>query len=171
MITSRGTSRRAYGVVLTLFRWLPSSLRRAVVRVGTPNFTVGAVCVMDHKGAYLVLRQPHRPGWSLPGGLLDRGESAAEAVEREVFEETGLRVEVGLPLSVQVNGIVRRVDVIYRIEIDERPPVVPGGEATHADWLPPSEVLVGADDPTREIIGLLARAAGPGATSGRVVDA
>lgn len=158
-----------YTVLLTVFGWLPGVVRRPLVRAGTPSFTVGAVCVLDHDGAYLVLRQPHRPGWSLPGGLLNRGESAAEGVEREVMEETGLRVEVGLPLSVQVNGRVRRVDVIYRIRVDDRPDVTAGGEATEARWLPPADVAVGADDPTREIIDLLARADRPGATDGRVV--
>lgn len=161
---------RAYTVLLTVFRWLPAVVRRALVRAGTPGFTVGAVCAIVHDGSYLVLRQPHRPGWSLPGGLLNRGESAAEGVEREVQEETGLRVAVGLPLSVQVNGRVRRVDVIYRIRVDDRPAVTAGGEATEARWLPPGQVVHGADDPTREIMDLLARADEPGATEGRLLE-
>ena len=161
---------RGYFALLTAFRWLPPVARRTLVRVGTPGFTVGAVCAIDHDGLFLVLRQPHRPGWSLPGGLLNRGESAAQGVVREVLEETGLRVEVGLPLSVQVNGRVRRVDVVYRIRVDARPDVTAGGEATEARWLPPGKVLNGADDPTREIMHLLARADEPGATEGRLLD-
>jgi 8-oxo-dGTP diphosphatase len=160
---------RAYTVLLTAFRWLPSVVRRTLVRAGTPGFTVGAVCAIDHDGSFLVLRQPHRPGWSLPGGLLNRGESAAQGVEREVREETGLRIEVGLPLSVQVNGRVRRVDVVYRIRVDARPDVTAGGEATEARWLPPGQVVTGADDPTREIMDLLARADEPGVTEGRLL--
>lgn len=160
---------RAYSVLLTVFKWLPPVVRRTLVRAGTPGFTVGAVCAIVHEGSLLVLRQPHRPGWSLPGGLLNRGESAAQGVEREVLEETGLRVEVGLPLSVQVNGQVRRVDVVYRIHVDSRPHVTAGGEATEARWLPPGQVLDGADGPTREIMDLLARADDPGATEGRVL--
>ncbi|HEX6254254.1 MAG TPA: NUDIX domain-containing protein [Euzebyales bacterium] len=171
MTPSRGLAWRAYTVVLTVFRRLPPPVRRMLVRSGTPSFTVGAVCAIDHDGRYLVLRQPHRPGWSLPGGLLDRGESAAEGVEREVREETGLRVEVGLPLSVKVNARVRRVDVIYRIAVDERPSVIVGGEAREASWLPPDQVLVGADGPTREIMDLLGRVGVAGATDGRVVGA
>lgn len=159
----------AYTVLLTVFRWLPPVVRRTLVRAGTPGFTVGAACVIDHDGSFLVLRQPHRPGWSLPGGLLNRGESAAQGVEREVREETGLRIEVGLPLSVQVNGRVRRVDVVYRIRVNARPDVTAGGEATEARWLPAGQVVNGADDPTREIMDLLARADEPGATEGRVL--
>jgi 8-oxo-dGTP diphosphatase len=168
---SGGVAQHVYTVLLTVFRRLPAPLRRLLVRSGTPSFTVGAVCVIDHAGHYLVLRQPHRPGWSLPGGLLDRGESAAEGVEREVREEIGLRVEVGLPLSVKVNARVRRVDVIYRIAVDERPSVTVGGEAREARWLPAAEVVAGADGPTREIMELLGRAVHAGATDGRVVGA
>ena len=57
---------------------------------------VGAVVVRD--GRALIVRRAHEPRkgeWSLPGGLLDLGESLAEAARREVKEETGLDVELG----------------------------------------------------------------------------
>lgn len=162
--------RHTYTAVLTVFRWLPAPVRRTLVRLGTPRFTVGAVCAIDHGGALLVLRQPHRRGWSLPGGLLERGEPAAEAVVREVFEETHLQVEVGLPLTVKVNARVRRVDVIYRICVDSRPPARAGGEATEARWLRPEEIMPTADGPTREILEILAHATVQGSADGRVVE-
>jgi ADP-ribose pyrophosphatase YjhB (NUDIX family) len=162
--------RRAYAIVLTIFRWLPPPVRRGLVRAGTPSFTVGAVCAIEHHGSLLMLRQPHRPGWTLPGGLLERGETAAEAVVREVFEETHLRVEVGVPLTVKVNPRVRRVDVVFHIAVDSRPDARAGGEATDARWLRPEEVAPTADGPTREVLDLLARATAGGATDGRVLD-
>ena len=161
--------RRGYSAALRAFRRLPSPLRRSLVRAGTPGFTVGAVCAVAHGDRLLFLRQPHREGWSLPGGLLDRGESAGEAVVRELREETGLDVEVGLPLTTQVNARVRRVDVIYRISVDSPPEVTPGGEARDARWLRPDEVVNGADGPTREILELLERSSSPDAYAGRVV--
>lgn len=39
------------------------------------------------------------PGWSMPGGGVEYEESLTEAVEREVLEETGYRVEVGSPIA------------------------------------------------------------------------
>ena len=57
---------------------------------------VGAVVVRD--GRALIVRRAHEPRqgeWSLPGGLLDLGESLADAARREVREETGLDVEIG----------------------------------------------------------------------------
>ena len=51
--------------------------------------------------------KPPRAGhWSLPGGRLELGETIAAAARREVFEETGLTVEV--------TGVVTTVDLIER---------------------------------------------------------
>jgi 8-oxo-dGTP diphosphatase len=61
-----------------------------------PVVGVGAVVVRD--GRALIVRRAHEPRkgeWSLPGGLLDLGESLAEAARREVKEETGLAVRLG----------------------------------------------------------------------------
>jgi 8-oxo-dGTP diphosphatase len=58
---------------------------------------VGAV-VHDAAGRLLLIRRGHAPHaglWSLPGGRVEAGESPEAAVEREVREETGLRVRVG----------------------------------------------------------------------------
>lgn len=160
--------RRGYTASLMAFRRMPAPVRRGLVRSVTPGFTVGAVCAIEHEGAVLFLRQPHRHGWSLPGGLLDRGERPDSGVQREVREETALEVRVGLPVTVQVNASLRRVDVIYRIEVDSRPTVQVGGEAKDHRWLRPSEVS-DVDPSTREIIDVLARSNRPDAYSGRVV--
>jgi ADP-ribose pyrophosphatase YjhB (NUDIX family) len=68
---------------------------------------VGAV-VHDAAGRLLLIRRGHDPGrglWSLPGGRVERGESEADAVEREVREETGLSVRAGRRLgSVRIPG-------------------------------------------------------------------
>ena len=57
---------------------------------------VGAVVVRDHKA--LIVKRAHEPRkgeWSLPGGLLELGESLQDAVRREIKEETALDVTVG----------------------------------------------------------------------------
>ena len=59
-----------------------------------PLIGVGAV-VVDHGRVLLVRRgrEPLKGKWSLPGGLLELGESLSAGVAREVLEETGLIVE------------------------------------------------------------------------------
>lgn len=48
----------------------------------------------------LLTRRTDNGRWCLPGGAMDAGESAAETCTREVFEETGLQVEVGRLIGV-----------------------------------------------------------------------
>jgi 8-oxo-dGTP diphosphatase len=74
-----------------------------------PLLGVGAVIVdlhldphRDENRALLIRRgqSPRLGEWSLPGGVLERGESLREAVIREAREETGLVVETGEMLGV-----------------------------------------------------------------------
>jgi 8-oxo-dGTP diphosphatase len=60
----------------------------------TPLVGVGAV-IVDEGRVLLVRRgtEPLRGEWSLPGGVLEVGESLMAGVVREVMEETGLTVE------------------------------------------------------------------------------
>src|ERR1039457_1144576 len=60
----------------------------------TPLVGVGAVVVKE--GRVLLIRRGNEPmkgRWSLPGGMLELGESLTDGVAREVREETGLIVE------------------------------------------------------------------------------
>ncbi len=60
----------------------------------SPLVGVGAVVIQDNR-VLLVQRgtEPARGQWSIPGGLIDVGETLREAVTREALEETGLIVE------------------------------------------------------------------------------
>ena len=52
-----------------------------------------AAVVLNERDELLLVRSPRR-GWEMPGGQVEQGESAKKAVVREVFEETGLHIEV-----------------------------------------------------------------------------
>lgn len=51
----------------------------------------------------LLTRRTDNGRWCLPGGQLDPGESAAEGCAREVWEETGLHVEIERLIGVYTN--------------------------------------------------------------------
>ena len=47
----------------------------------------------DHE-KFLLTRRADNSQWCIPGGHMEPGESVAEAVIREIFEETGIEVEI-----------------------------------------------------------------------------
>jgi 8-oxo-dGTP diphosphatase len=62
-----------------------------------PLVGVGALIHNDGDGKILLIKrrfEPNKGRWALPGGLLETGESLAEAARREVREELGVEVEI-----------------------------------------------------------------------------
>jgi ADP-ribose pyrophosphatase YjhB (NUDIX family) len=72
---------------------------------------VGGVVVLDGPRVILVKRKfaPSAGTWSLPGGLVELGETAQAAAAREILEETGLVVDVG-PVVEVVDRIMTEED-------------------------------------------------------------
>ena len=62
--------------------------RQGKIRLGC------SAAIFDEQRRVLLTKRLDNGQWCLPSGGLEPGESAAEACEREVFEETGLRVRV-----------------------------------------------------------------------------
>jgi 8-oxo-dGTP diphosphatase len=59
----------------------------------TPNLAVDAIVARTGEGVLLIERRHPPPGWALPGGFVEVGETVEAAVARELQEETGLAVE------------------------------------------------------------------------------
>lgn len=59
-----------------------------------PRITVDAI-IEYRQGIVLIKRKYPPPGWALPGGFVQLGETLEEAAVREAREETGLRVTLG----------------------------------------------------------------------------
>ena len=132
-------------LALQVYRRMPTRMRRMAVRRVTPSFTVGSMCVIERNdGRMLLIRHVYRKRWGIPGGLLQRHETAADAARREVFEEVGLEIElIGEPM-VNVDADPRRVDIVFRARPvddaaadDARPCSV---EVVEVRWFGPTEL-------------------------------
>jgi 8-oxo-dGTP diphosphatase len=105
---------RLHRLALRVFGALPRRVRRLLVRLGSPKYTVGAICVVQRDdGSVLLVRHSYYRLWGTPGGLANRHERPESAAVRETVEEVNLRVElVGEPVVV-VEPVPHRVDVVY----------------------------------------------------------
>lgn len=79
-----------------------------------PNYVSGAMCRIEREdGRMLVVRTSYRRGWVFPGGMLDRGETPAEAAVREVREEVGLDVDLVGQTMMLMDPNLRRIDFVF----------------------------------------------------------
>lgn len=120
--------------LLKIWRVLPSRLQLILSRFIRPLFQVFAAAVIFNPDNEILLvkstYQRFHP-WGLPGGSLEYGESAEEAVKREVWEETGLVIEIKRLLLVRTWS-PDRVGMYYLGEIT-------GGEVHSTDEVEETE--------------------------------
>ena len=70
-----------------------------------PRVGVGAVIL--HEDKVLLVRRGQSPSfgkWSLPGGLVELGETTREAIAREIMEECGIKIQI-----IEVAGMLDRI--------------------------------------------------------------
>jgi 8-oxo-dGTP diphosphatase len=105
---------------------------------------VGAI-IKDDRGRLLLIKRGHEPGaglWSLPGGRIERGETDAQALVREIHEETGLMVEAGR----LIGSVLRPAGDGRAFDIRDYAATITGGElaagddAAEARWVTAGEL-------------------------------
>ena len=119
-----------------------------MTRLGKFNYRVGAVIIDD--GKILMVKNNVDPYYYSVGGRVHFGETADEAVTREVYEETGLRLEIDRPLFFHENFFTlqgtdtryHEISVFFLMKrSDEIKNITTGSETDrgakeHVEWLP-----------------------------------
>ena len=106
---------------------------------GPITVAVGGVAVID--GAILLIERGTEPSagcWSVPGGRLEPGETLAQAVVREVAEETGLAVVAGslIALAERIGPDHHILIANHHVEIIGSTTPTAGDDAADAAWVP-----------------------------------
>ena len=103
---------------------------------------VAKAIIFDRSNSILILRRskthPHfAHHLDFPGGEVERGESAIQAIRREVFEETGLIVPIALIKVVYQEQLVteRTLHVVSTVRLlEDRPNVKMSWEHDGSEW-------------------------------------
>ena len=104
---------------------------------------MGAIAIIDGK-ILLVKRktEPEIGKWSIPGGHVDIGESLESAVERELYEETGLRgkckIFVGSGEVISENS--HKVILDFEVVIEGNSEPIPATDAVASKWIPLEDI-------------------------------
>jgi 8-oxo-dGTP diphosphatase len=70
-----------------------------------PTKRMGSGAIMlDDAGRVLLVNPTYKPGWEVPGGIVELNESPAAACQRELNEELGLSIDVGELACVDYNA-------------------------------------------------------------------
>ncbi len=100
-----------------------------------PFPTVDVIIEMDRGQVVLIERKNPPPGWALPGGFVDYGETFEHAAVRETKEETGLEVRLKYLLGVysdpERDPRQHNVSVVYVAQGEGE--LVPGSDAARAE--------------------------------------
>jgi ADP-ribose pyrophosphatase YjhB (NUDIX family) len=153
----RGPVHDARKAFYRAFYRLPGRWRRRIVRLFKQRFTVGAVVLVrttDDK--LLLLRQPPGNGWSLPAGLMDRGERPEQTAVRELFEESGIRLRPDEVEPAVPNAIVHGegwVDCVFTATVAADTPVAVDGAEVFEAAFHPVDALPPITVPTARLLG------------------
>jgi ADP-ribose pyrophosphatase YjhB (NUDIX family) len=105
--------------------------------------TFGVPCVIQHADAMLLVRNTYgRQQWTFPGGSIARGETAEDAIRREVREKVGLRLQHLQRLGAFAATIDYKQDhvAVFAGVSPDRRVTIDRAEILEARWFQPQDL-------------------------------
>lgn len=128
--------------LLRIWRQLPAPLKLLYLRFRYGRFAVGvAALIRDEQDRILVVHRTYSidEPWALPGGWLEGHDSIEGTLQRELMEETGLRLKIGPVRAVERTGFA--VVLLVEAELLDSPGNFrPSAEVSEIGWAEPHEV-------------------------------
>lgn len=128
---------------------------------GKPVLAVGAVVFKDDK--ILLVKRGRAPAknmWAIPGGKVELGETLKQAAQRELLEETGIRIKAGDP--VYSFEVIKRDDVgkilfhYFIVDLEAQylsGDIKPADDAKDAAWISENDLSnINVNPNTRELL-------------------
>lgn len=110
---------------------------------GPSVLAAGALCwrVKKKKLEVLLIHRQRYDDWSWPKGKLDNGETLPECAVREVHEEVGLAITLGIPLPTIRYAVKPGIKEVryWAAAVDDMPPIPDGKEVDTALWCSPNK--------------------------------
>ncbi|MGW3428242.1 NUDIX hydrolase [Streptomyces melanosporofaciens] len=102
--------------------------------------------IVDDAGRALLIKRRDNGKWEPPGGVLEREETIPDALQREVLEETGIKIALPATLTgvyKNMTGLI--VSLVFRCEAIDGTPTT-GAETRALHWATRDEVTELADE-------------------------
>ncbi|ATL83960.1 NUDIX domain-containing protein [Streptomyces malaysiensis subsp. malaysiensis] len=102
--------------------------------------------IVDDAGRALLIKRRDNGKWEPPGGVLEREETIPDALQREVLEETGIKIALPATLTgvyKNMTGLI--VSMVFRCEAIDGTPTT-GAETRALRWATRGEITELADE-------------------------
>ena len=131
-------------IALQVYKRLPIPIQRKIVRILYPGYVVAAkVFITDANGKFLVVKTTYNPDWDIPSGHCDPGESPNLAACRELWEETGLKVDAVQQFGVIFYTKLRTLQVLFVHALDTTIELQPDNlEISDVRWVERGEITL-----------------------------
>ena len=106
----------------------------------SPKHSVSVAGIVIDGDRTLAIQRRDNGAWEPPGGVLELEESPTDGVAREVWEETGIKIDVGDLTGVYKNLARGIVALVFRCELVSGTPG-PTDESVAVEWLTREQII------------------------------